>query len=206
MKGQILDFSVQTNTGVITGENGQRYNFAGAEWKDVKPPTRSMSVDFDVDATGQAVQIYLAQGQGFSQFTQNVEQQFQGVIKDHDAKDESAYNIVDWFIKCLKNYANFTGRARRSEYWFFVLAQIIILVIAMVLDAILFSGAPLFYAVTALGLFLPSLAAGVRRMHDTGRSGWFLLISLIPLIGLIVIYWLASDTKPETNQWGKPAK
>ena len=76
----------------------------------------------------------------------------------------------------------------------------------MVLDGILFSGAPLFYAVTALGLFLPSLAAGVRRMHDTGRSGWFLLISLIPLIGLIVIYWLASDTKPETNQWGAPAK
>ena len=206
MKGHILDYSVQANTGVISGEDGRRYSFSGTEWKDNKPPARGMSVDFDVDVSNNAVQIYITHAQGFSQFTQNVESQLQGVIKEHDGKDESAYNMLDWFIKCLKNYANFSGRARRQEYWYFVLMQIIVLIIAMILDSILFSGPSLFYTVTALGLFIPSLAAGVRRMHDTGRSGWLLLISLIPLLGLIVIYWLASDTKPESNQWGAPAK
>ena len=205
MKGQILDFSVQTNTGVISGENGQRYNFAGAEWKDVKPPTRSMSVDFDVDATGQAVQIYLAQGQGFSQFTQNVEQQFQGVIKDHDAKDEEAYGMVDWCIKCLKNYANFSGRARRKEYWFFVLGSIIVGFLLGIIGGILRLGDTLGLLLN-LALFVPSLAVAARRLHDTNRSGWWQLISLT-IIGIIpLIIWLASETKPETNQWGKPAK
>ena len=205
MKGQILDFSVQTNTGVISGENGQRYNFAGAEWKDVKPPTRSMSVDFDVDATGQAVQIYLAQGQGFSQFTQNVEQQFQGVIKDHDNKDEEAYGMVDWCIKCLKNYANFSGRARRKEYWFFVLGSIIVGFLLGIIGGILRLGDTLGLLLN-LALFVPSLAVAARRLHDTNRSGWWQLISLT-IIGIIpLIIWLASETKPETNQWGKPAK
>ena len=206
MKGQILDFSVQTNSGVISGEDGKRYPFSGAEWKDNKAPARGMAADFDVDASQNAVQIYVSQAQGFSQFTQNVESQLQGVIKDHDAKDEEAYGMVDWFIKCLKNYANFSGRARRKEYWFFVLSQFILLIIASILDSILFSGPSLFYAIIALGLFIPGLAAAVRRMHDTGRSGWLLLICLIPLVGLLVIYWLASDTNPESNQWGKPAK
>lgn len=205
MKGQILDFSVQTNTGVISGENGQRYNFAGAEWKDVKPPTRSMSVDFDVDATGQAVQIYLTQGQGFSQFTQNVEQQFQGVIKEHDTKDEEAYGMVDWCIKCLKNYANFSGRARRKEYWFFVLGSIIVGFLLGIIGGILRLGDTLGLLLN-LALFVPSLAVAARRLHDTNRSGWWQLISLT-IIGIIpLIIWLASETKPETNQWGKPAK
>jgi uncharacterized membrane protein YhaH (DUF805 family) len=206
MKGQILDFSIQTNIGIISGEDGNRYNFVGQEWKDARPPSRGMTVDFDIDTMGSAVQVYLTQAQGLNQFAQNVEQQLHGVISNHDGKNEAEYNLVDWFIKCLKNYANFSGRARRKEYWFFILAQIIVLIIASILDGILFSGPSLFYFVAALGLFIPSLAAGVRRMHDTGRSGWLLLISLIPLLGLIVIYWLASDTKPESNQWGNPAK
>ncbi|WP_370587863.1 DUF805 domain-containing protein [Psychrobacter sp. JCM 18901] len=61
--------------------------------------------------------------------------------------------------------------------------------------------------VVALGLALPSIAVGIRRLHDTGRSGWWFLISLIPLIGGIVfLVFCANDTKPETNQWGPPAK
>lgn len=72
--------------------------------------------------------------------------------------------------------------------------------------SILFSGPSFFYSVVALGLFIPSLAAGVRRMHDTGRSGWLLLISLIPLVGLLVIFWLASETELKVNKWGNPTK
>ncbi|MEG0130287.1 MAG: DUF805 domain-containing protein [Acinetobacter sp.] len=205
MKGQILDFSVQTNSGVISGEDGKRYPFSGAEWKDNKAPARGMTADFDVDASQNAVQIYVAQAPGFSQFTQNVENQLQGVIKDHDAKDEEAYSMVDWFIKCLKNYANFSGRARRKEYWFFVLGSIILGFLLGIIGGILRIGDSLGLLLN-LALLVPSLAVAARRLHDTGRSGWWQLISLT-IIGIIpLIIWLASDTNPESNQWGKPAK
>jgi len=121
---------------------------------------------------------------------------------------ENNYNIADWFKKGLRNYINFSGRARRKEFWYFTLAQFILMIIAMVLDAIIFnSETGLFYMLVAFGLFLPSIAVGLRRLHDTSRSGWWLLISLIPLIGTIVLLvFFASDTKPEANRWGLPAK
>ena len=121
---------------------------------------------------------------------------------------EENYGIIDWFKKCMRNYVNFSGRARRKEFWYFALVQVGLTVLAMIMDAIIFSAETgLFYIVIALGLFLPSLAVSIRRLHDTGRSGWWFLISLIPLIGGIVfLVFCASDTKPETNQWGPPAK
>ena len=205
MKGQILDFSIQTNTGYISGDDGKRYHFSGQEWKDNKAPVKGGKVDFDISPSGEAIQIYVVGGQGIEGLAQNFDQQVSRII-NNDGKDESQYTMIDWFVKCLKNYANFSGRARRKEYWFFVLMQFIILMIAMILDSILFSGPSFFYSIVALGLFIPSLAAGVRRMHDTGRSGWLLLISLIPLVGLLVIFWLASETELKVNKWGNPTK
>lgn len=121
---------------------------------------------------------------------------------------EAHYGIIDWFKKGLRNYVNFSGRARRKEYWYFSLIHFVALVVASMIDAILFdSETGLLYIVVALGLFLPSVAVAIRRLHDTSRSGWWLLISLIPLIGtIILLVFLASDTKPEMNKWGAPAK
>lgn len=129
-----------------------------------------------------------------------------GIVNNHSA--EANYGIMDWFKKGLRNYANFSGRARRKEYWYFVLVQMGLVIIAMILDAIIFnSEIGLFYIVVALGLFLPGLAVTIRRLHDTSRSGWWFLISILPLIGsIILLVFLASDTKLETNQWGPPAK
>lgn len=129
-----------------------------------------------------------------------------GMVNNHSA--EANYGIMDWFKKSLRNYANFSGRARRKEYWYFVLVQMGLVIIAMILDAIIFnSEIGLFYIVVALGLFLPGLAVTIRRLHDTSRSGWWFLISILPLIGsIILLVFLASDTKLETNQWGPPAK
>lgn len=129
-----------------------------------------------------------------------------GIVNNHSA--EASYGIMDWFKKGLRNYANFSGRARRKEYWYFVLVQMGLVIIAMILDAIIFnSEIGLFYIVVALGLFLPGLAVTIRRLHDTSRSGWWFLISILPLIGsIILLVFLASDTKFETNQWGPPAK
>ena len=125
---------------------------------------------------------------------------------NHSAEEN--YGIIDWFKKGMRNYVNFSGRARRKEFWYFALVQVGLTVLAMIMDAIIFNAETgLFYIVIALGLFLPSLAVSIRRLHDTGRSGWWFLISLIPLIGGIVfLVFCASDTKPETNQWGPPAK
>ena len=120
---------------------------------------------------------------------------------------EEDYGIIDWFKKGLKNYVNFSGRARRKEFWYFFLVQMGVTILAMIVDSIIFSSETgLFYAIVALGLFLPSLAVTARRLHDTGRSGWWILISLIPLIGIVLIVFLVIDTKPEANRWGPPAK
>ena len=129
-----------------------------------------------------------------------------GMVNNHSA--EANYGIMDWFKKGLRNYTNLSGRARSKEYWYFVLVQMGLVIIAMILDAIIFnSEIGLFYIVVALGLFLPGLAVTIRRLHDTSRSGWWFLISILPLIGsIILLVFLASDTKFETNQWGPPAK
>lgn len=125
-----------------------------------------------------------------------------------DNQAENDYGIIDWFKKGLRNYANFSGRARRKEYWYFALVQFLILMVASILDAFMFdSEIGLFYIVALLGLFLPSIAVTVRRLHDTSRSGWWFFISLIPVVGaIILLIFLIGDTKPEVNQWGPPAK
>ena len=128
------------------------------------------------------------------------------MVNNHNA--EANFGILDWFKKALRNYTNFSGRARRKEYWYFVLVQMGLIIVAMILDAIIFnSETGLFYIVVVHGLFLPGLAVTIRRLHDTSRSGWWFLLSILPLIGSIVLLvFLASDTKLETNQWGPPAK
>jgi uncharacterized membrane protein YhaH (DUF805 family) len=105
----------------------------------------------------------------------------------------------------LSQYANFSGRARRSEYWWFVLFYVIVAVVASIIDTVLSGGILIILA--ALALILPSLAVGVRRLHDTGKSGWFILISLVPFIGsLILLIFMATDGNPETNQYGPSPK
>ena len=109
---------------------------------------------------------------------------------------------MNWYLDVLKKYATFSGRARRKEYWMFVLFNAIAYILLMVIDlATIGSGVlPLVYE---LAVLIPSLAVGVRRLHDTDRSGWWLLIALIPLVGaIILLVFLASDGKPEANQYG----
>ena len=105
----------------------------------------------------------------------------------------------------LSQYATFSGRARRSEYWWFYLAYVLTYVVAAILDALL--DVPIFTPVLFLALLIPTLAVGVRRLHDVGRSGWWLLIGLVPLAGPIVLLVFAcEDGQWETNQWGVSPK
>jgi len=87
------------------------------------------------------------------------------------------------FITCLKKYATFQGRARRKEYWFFILFSMLLGIGAAIVDAFLFDGTRhIFYGIIRLGIFIPSIAVTIRRMHDVDKSGWFCLIPIYNLI------------------------
>jgi uncharacterized membrane protein YhaH (DUF805 family) len=108
----------------------------------------------------------------------------------------------------FNNYATFSGRARRSEYWFAFLFVFLALLAAQIVDLILFgTDIGLFYVVTLLGTFIPSLAVLWRRLHDIGKSGGFFFIALIPIVGaILLIVWLATDSQPAKNQYGPKVK
>ena len=96
---------------------------------------------------------------------------------------------------CLRKYTDFTGRAARPEFWWFFLFQIILMVVTGMLSDIL-------NLIAALGLLLPGLAVGARRLHDIGKSGWFLLVGLIPFVGwLVMLYWFVQPSAP-ANEYG----
>ncbi len=102
----------------------------------------------------------------------------------------------------LTKYADFTGRARRSEFWWFVLFNFIVSLAAMFIDNVIFGG-DVISLLAAIALFLPGLAVGVRRLHDVDRSGWWILIALIPILGAIVlIVWGATEGSNSANRFG----
>ena len=116
---------------------------------------------------------------------------------------------MNWFIAALKKYAVFSGRARRSEYWYFVLFYLLIYVALAFVDGMLNGAANfgLLSTIFSLGMLIPSISVGVRRLHDTDRSGWWLLVSLVPVIGAIVlIVFSAQDSHPGDNRFGANPK
>ena len=115
---------------------------------------------------------------------------------------------MNWYLKVLKNYAEFNGRSRRKEYWIFTLFNFLFLIAAMLLDN--FAGTTinelpygLFYFFYVLAVLIPGLAVTVRRLHDVGKSGWMIFISLIPIIGGIwLLVLLCSDGISGQNEYG----
>ena len=180
MKGQILDFSIQAG-GLISSEDGKRYPFKNEEWKEQGIPTRGMKVDFYVDEDGQAVAVY---------------------------KQLSLFAL---FLEALtKRYAQFSGRASKREFWGFMLFRMVAVVAIFFVTVIMFeineSLGGIFSLLCwlfAIALVIPDLSVGVRRLHDIGKSGWWFLIGLVPLIGPIwlIILWCQASVN-EDNQWG----
>jgi uncharacterized membrane protein YhaH (DUF805 family) len=106
---------------------------------------------------------------------------------------------------CLSKYAVFSGRASRAEYWWFFLFYTLAYLVAIVIDSTL--GTPfVFTALALLVLIVPAIAAGIRRLHDTGRSGWWYLVTLIPFVGGIwLLVLLAQPGTPGPNQYDAAA-
>ena len=112
---------------------------------------------------------------------------------------------MNYYVAVLKNYAGFSGRARRAEYWQFTLFNIIALVACFVIDLAIHS--PILYALYALAVLVPSLAVAVRRLHDTDRSGWWLLLGLIPLVGgIVLLVFVCLEGTRGNNKYGADPK
>lgn len=113
---------------------------------------------------------------------------------------------MEWYLKVLKNYATFAGRARRKEFWMFELFSLIALVVLLILDFVVGTYFVL-YGLYCVGIILPSLAVTVRRLHDLGKSGWWIFISLVPLIGGIwLLVLLVTDGTAGDNPYGPSPK
>jgi uncharacterized membrane protein YhaH (DUF805 family) len=118
---------------------------------------------------------------------------------------------MEWYLLPWKRFAEFGGRSRRKEYWMFTLFNMAIAIVLTILSlvfresgiAIIFSGISFIYFLAA---FIPGLAVTVRRLHDSGKSAWWLLIALVPIIGLAIIVLLALDSEPAANQYGPNPK
>lgn len=119
---------------------------------------------------------------------------------------------MEWYLKVLRQYADFSGRARRKEYWMFTLFNVIFICIAIILDSVFglsFNGMGygLVYSIYCLVVLVPGLAVGIRRLHDVGKSGWMVLVSLIPLIGWIwILILFCREGQLGENKWGANPK
>ena len=119
---------------------------------------------------------------------------------------------MNWYLEVLKKYAVFEGRARRKEFWFFNLFNILISMTLGFIDIFTGNfdpetGLGFFRGIYALGVMIPEAAVSFRRLHDTDRSGWWLLIFLVPVIGfLVLLYFMVLDSNPERNEYGASPK
>ncbi|HCT99838.1 MAG TPA: DUF805 domain-containing protein [Methylococcaceae bacterium] len=123
----------------------------------------------------------------------------------HVLTQDETKSMFDWYVCALTKYATFQGRARRKEYWYFLLCSLLISIGLGIIDSLLGlfndeSGMGLFSGIYSIAILIPSISVGVRRLHDTNHSGWWLWIPIIPFIFTLL------DTNPQHNQYGAPAK
>jgi uncharacterized membrane protein YhaH (DUF805 family) len=119
---------------------------------------------------------------------------------------------MNWYLEALKKYADFSGRARRKEFWMFTLFNFIFSVVTSIIDYLtgtdnIFGNYGLFSLIYALAILIPSLALSVRRLHDVGKSGYMILLAFLPIIGWIWLFVLyVTDSQLGTNKWGPNPK
>lgn len=119
---------------------------------------------------------------------------------------------MDWFLLALKKFGDFSGRSRRSEYWYFVLYYVLIGIALGFVDTLLGTTNDLLpigllETVFTLAMLIPSGSVSIRRLHDIGKSGWWLLLSMLPIVGtIILIVFFFQDSQPGMNEYGANPK
>ena len=109
-------------------------------------------------------------------------------------------SFVEAISSGFKNYVGFSGRASRSEFWYWYLFVLILSIVANVIDAVL--GMPIFGAIVSLGLLLPNIAVGIRRLHDIDRTGWWYLIVFTGIGAIVLIVWACMKGTTGPNRYG----
>ena len=210
MKGKVLDFSIQKGGGLILGDDGQRYLFVASEWQEQSLPLRDVVVDFEA-AGKYAKGVYL-----LAQAVPQIQAATPTVKpKPFKATDNKELSLLDLAISAVKHkYLLFNGRASRKEFWAVMLFSVLISFALQLLYTLGFAISDnlglllaLPFVIFSLGMVIPQLAVSVRRLHDTDKSGWWLLLGLIPIFGtiaLIVLFSLASSESD--NRFGEPAQ
>ena len=170
-------------------------------WSSPQPPSMPAG-----PATGSQLRASMRQGQQGAMFGAGAAGAAQAAAGGSSSFDAGAHPVgmVEAVKTVLRKYATFSGRARRPEYWWFYLAYILTDIVLSTVDVILFSSE---YGVLSpilnLGMLIPSLAVGARRLHDIGRSGWWQLLIFIPILGWIVlIWWWTRPGDPQDNRFG----
>jgi uncharacterized membrane protein YhaH (DUF805 family) len=119
---------------------------------------------------------------------------------------------MQWFMTALQKWSDFSGRARRREYWFFILIFVVIYIVLTLVDMMVgltnaATGVGILGGLFALAMLIPAIAVAVRRLHDTNRSGWWLLLGFIPVIGeLVLLVFYLLDSQPGDNRFGPNPK
>jgi len=119
---------------------------------------------------------------------------------------------LSWYLEALNKYAVFSRRARRKEFWMFFFINLLISVVLIAIDSLIGTFSPqtgfgLLQGLYSLAVLIPSIAVTVRRLHDTGRTGWWILIGLIPIIGgIVLLIFMVLDSQPGVNQYGPNPK
>ena len=210
MKGKILDFSIQKGGGLILGDDGQRYLFVASEWQEQSFPLRDVVVDFEA-AGKYAKGVYL-----LAQIVPQIQAATPIVRpKPFKSTDNKEPSLLDLAISAVKHkYLLFNGRASRKEFWAVMLFSVLISFALQLLYTLGFAISDnlglllaLPFVIFSLGMVIPQLAVSVRRLHDTDKSGWWLVLSFIPIFGtiaLIVLFSLASSESD--NRFGEPAQ
>ena len=210
MKGKVLDFSIQKGGGLILGDDGQRYLFVSAEWQEQSLPLRDEVVNFEA-AGKYAKGVYLL-AQTVPQIQAATPTVRPKPFKSTDNKEPS---LLDLAISAVKHkYLLFNGRASRKEFWAVMLFSVLISFALQLLYTLGFAISDnlglllaLPFVIFSLGMVIPQLAVSVRRLHDTDKSGWWLVLGFIPIFGtiaLIVLFSLASSESD--NRFGEPAQ
>lgn len=109
---------------------------------------------------------------------------------------------MEWYIRVLENYAVFDGRARRKEYWMFVLMNFFVCIGIGLIEGLLGLG-QILGTLYGLAIFIPTLAVSVRRLHDSGRTGWWILVGFVPLLGtLVLLLFFCFEGDSGSNEYG----
>lgn len=208
MRGEVLHYDDEQGLGFINGADGKRYAFERRDLRRLVPVGKGTVVEFQVDGAS-AREIFIIR----SDMRASAPAQFG---RDAVAAEPESTGLWSYFVRTLtSNYANFRGRARRKEYWGYVLFMTILMVIAMGIGLALDSNAGNLVGeevpaatVAAVGLLIlatiiPGIALTIRRQHDIGLSGWFYLLVLVPYVGsLIVFVFTLIPSQKHDNKWG----